>query len=95
MSDLRAELTEAIDQAEWEWLLPHVERDVVVMVAAVLDLVEVGMAMVNDNTAMVHQWIDDGLLYKPSPEQRAAWHQSLNKQFTALIVQPYVLVQER
>ncbi len=94
MSDLRAELTEAIDQAKWEWLMPHVERDVVVLVAGPLDLVEVGMAIVNDNTALVQQWIDDSLLYKPSPVQKAAWNQAVDKRFTALIVQPYVLAKE-
>jgi len=29
MSDLRAELTEILDEAEWEWLIPHVQRDAV------------------------------------------------------------------
>jgi hypothetical protein len=95
MSDLRAELTQAIDQAEWEWLLPHVEREAVVMVATALDLVEVGMAIVNDNSATVQAWIDDSLLYKPSPEQKVAWGEMLDKRFTALIVQPYVLIQDR
>jgi hypothetical protein len=94
MSDLRAELAAAVDQAEWEWLLPHVERDAVVMVVPALDLVEVGMAIVNDRTATVTAWIADSQLYKPSPAQQAAWQADPRKRFTALIVQPYVLVQD-
>jgi hypothetical protein len=94
VSDLRTELIEAIDQAEWAWLMPHVERDVVVLLAPSLDLVEVGLAIVNDNTIAVQQWLDDGLLHKPSLEQTAAWNQTVNKRFTALIVQPYILAQE-
>lgn len=29
MSDLRAQLTEIVDEAEWEWLIPHVQPDAV------------------------------------------------------------------
>ncbi|BDI17398.1 hypothetical protein ANSO36C_32000 [Nostoc cf. commune SO-36] len=37
MSDLRAELTEILDEAEWEWLIPHVQRDAVILVALELE----------------------------------------------------------
>jgi hypothetical protein len=94
MSDLRAELAGSIDQAEWNWLMPHVDRDAVIMVATQLDLVEVGVAIVNDNTASVQRWIAESLIYKPSPQQKADWNLHQNKRFNALIVQPYVLVQD-
>lgn len=94
MSDLRDELQESIDQAEWDWLMPHAERDAVIIVASGLDLVEVGMAIANDQVASVQRWIDDRLIYKPSIEQKAVWDQDQTKRFTALIVQPYVLIQE-
>ncbi|KAM3100876.1 DUF2288 domain-containing protein [Phormidesmis sp. 146-12] len=94
MSDLKAELTDSIDQAEWEWLMPHAERDAVIIVAAGLALVDVGVAIVNDNTSSVQHWIAEGLLYKPSPQQKADWNLNQTKRFTALIVQPYVLIQE-
>lgn len=93
MSDLKAELTESIDQAEWEWLVPHSERDAVILVVG-LDLAEVGTAIVNDNTSFVQRWIAEGLLYKPSPQQKADWNLNQTKRFKALIVQPYVLIQE-
>jgi hypothetical protein len=94
MSDLRAELTDSIDQAEWEWLIPHSERDAVILVAAGLALVDVGMAIVNDHTSSVQHWIAEGLLYKPSPQQQTDWNLNQTKRFKALIVQPYVLIQE-
>ncbi|MGV0028772.1 DUF2288 domain-containing protein [Phormidesmis priestleyi] len=94
MSDLKAELTDSIDQAEWEWLIPHSERDAVILVALGLDLAEVGMAIVNDQTSPVQHWIAEGLLYKPSPQQKADWNLNQSKRFKALIVQPYVLIQE-
>jgi hypothetical protein len=94
MSDLRSELQESIDQAEWSWLSPHADRDAVIIVSANLNLLDVGVAIANDNTSSVQQWITDQLLYKPSLEQKIIWDQNQSKRFNALIVQPYVLIQE-
>lgn len=95
MSDLRDELKETVDEAEWDWLMPHEERGAVIVVAEGLDLVEVGVAIANDNVASVQHWIGECLIYKPSDEQKAVWNQDQEKRFNALIVQPYVLVQEK
>ena len=95
MEDLRAELAKMVDEAEWDWLMPHAQRDAIVLVTADLDLVEVGVAIVNDNVSTVDQWITEQLLYKPSPEQLADWAGNRTRRFKALIVQPYVLVQDR
>ena len=95
MPDLRTELTAAIDEAEWEWLEPHVRRDSVIVVQPGLDLVDVALALADDNTLSVQRWIDESLISKPSPDQVAAWNLRQAKRFNALIVQPYVLVQER
>jgi hypothetical protein len=94
MSDLRSELQESIDQAEWSWLSPHADRDAVIIVSADLNLLDVGVAIANDNASSVQQWITDQLLYKPSLEQKIIWDQNQGKRFNALIVQPYVLIQE-
>lgn len=93
MSDLRTELAEALDEAEWEWLMPHAKRDAIVMVAAGLDLLDVGVAIAQDDTATVQGWISQQQLFKPSPAQLSAWGSEPNCRFKALIVQPYVLVQ--
>lgn len=94
MQDLKAELAENLDEAEWNWLIPHVQRDAVVVVAATLDLLDVGVAIASDNVSSVEHWIGEQLLYKPSPTQLAAWNGDRTKRFNTLIVQPYVLVQE-
>ncbi len=94
MSDLRAELAEAVDQAEWDWLKPHVQREVVVVVSKGLDLIDVGVAIANDNVTSIQHWIGEQLIAKPSVEQMAVWNSDRTKRFNALIVQPYVLVQE-
>jgi hypothetical protein len=94
MQDLRAELAEILDEAEWDWLIPHVQRDVVVVVVQGLDLLDVGVAIATDNVSSVQFWIGEQLIAKPSPAQMQAWNADRNKKFQALIVQPYVLVQE-
>lgn len=90
---LRAELAEMMAEIEWTWLLPHAKRDALVVVTPGLDLLDVGEAIANDNVASVQNWIGEQLIYKPSPAQLATWNQQPTRQFTALIVQPYVLVQ--
>lgn len=94
MENLRAELAEMLDEAEWEWLMPHAQRDAVVMVDPGLDLLDVGVAIASDNVSTVQHWISEQLLYKPSPEQLSDWGNDRTRRFNALIVQPYVLVQD-
>jgi len=94
MENLRADLEKLLDEAEWEWLMPHAQRDVVVVVDPGLDLLDVGVAIASDNTTSVEHWIGEQLLSKPSPEQIVEWAGDRTRRFKALIVQPYVLVQD-
>ncbi|MBM0741547.1 DUF2288 family protein [Phormidium sp. CLA17] len=94
MNDLRAELAATLDEAEWDWLAPHARRDVVILVASGLDLVEVGVAIATDDATCIQRWIDEALIQKPSPSHLSEWNRNQSKRFQALIVQPYVLVQE-
>jgi hypothetical protein len=94
MQDLRDQLTEALDEAEWSWLVPHVHRDALVVVGADLDLVEAGMAIANDQVQMVTRWINEQIIYKPTADQLNDWERDRSQRFTTLIVQPYVLIKE-
>ena len=94
MAELRAELAENLDEAEWEWLIPHVKRDSVLVVAKELNLVDVGIAIASDNSTSVQHWISEQLIQKPSQTQLSDWNSDLKKRFNSLIVQPYVLIQE-
>jgi hypothetical protein len=94
MSDLRTELSETIDESEWEWLIPHAQRDAVILVSLDLNLLDVGEAIASDNIPSVQRWIDEQLINKPSPQQLGEWNANQQKRFNTLIVQPYVLVQE-
>jgi hypothetical protein len=94
MPDLRADLAQTLDESEWEWLIPHVKRDAVIVVALGLEVLDVGVAIASDNIAQVQLWIDEQLIVKPSPEQLGEWNENPQKRFQTLIVQPYVIVQE-
>lgn len=94
MQDLRTQLAENLDEAEFEWLKPHIRRDVVVVVNSELDLLDVGVAIASDDVSSVQHWIDEQLVHKPFPDQLADWNSDQTKRFQALIVQPYVLVKE-
>jgi hypothetical protein len=61
MSDLRAELAETLDEAEWNWLAPHARRDSLIVVKSELNLLDVGEAIANDNVASVQRWIEEDL----------------------------------
>jgi hypothetical protein len=93
MNDLRAELAESLDEAEWNWLAPHAQRDSVILVDTTLDLLDVGVAIANDDVTSVQHWIDEAMIGKPSPAQLSEWNLNQTQRFTALIIQPYVLVQ--
>lgn len=94
MPDFRTELAESLDEAEWDWLKPHVKRDVVLVVHQELDLLDVGVAIASDDVPLVQHWINTQQLHKPFPDELIDWNTNQTKRFQALIVQPYILVQE-
>ena len=65
MEDIRAQLAENLDVAEWNWLVPHVKRDAVVIIHQELDLLDVGVAIASDQTSSVQDWISRELIYQP------------------------------
>lgn len=92
---LRDELAEMVGPVEWHWLKPHISRDVVVIVDPQLDILDVGVALANDNVQAVQRWIGEQLIVKPTPEQLQTWNNEEPVSFQTLIVQPYVLIQDR
>lgn len=94
MENIREQLAENLDVAEWNWLIPHVKRDVVVLVSPDLDLLTVGEAIAGDDSGTVQHWLTQQLLAKPSIDQLSLWNGQPAKKFQTLIVAPYVLIQE-
>jgi hypothetical protein len=92
--NLKTQLTELLDEAELEWLKPHIQKDAVILVDANLDILDVGVAIASDNTQSVQHWIGEQLLVKPSPEILNRWNANPSQRFQAMIIQPYILVKE-
>jgi hypothetical protein len=94
MENLREQLAQLLDEAELEWLKPHIQKDAVILVTPDLDLLDVGVAIASDNTQSVQHWIGEQLLVKPSSEILNKWNSNPDQKFQAMIIQPYVLVKE-
>ena len=94
-SQLRNEpLASTIDEAEWAWIKPHVQRDAVIIVGQNLNLLDVAKEVAANNAQLIQKWIQKGFLAKPNQEQIKEWDTSPTKRFTSIVVQPYVLIQE-
>jgi len=91
VSNSRKDLEEMVDVALWEWLSPHAARARVILVGAKLDIVDVGLALTEDNTVLVQSWIEDGWLRHPTAEELSAWNANKEKEFTSLVIPPFVL----
>jgi hypothetical protein len=94
MEDIRSKLSEILDEAELEWLKPHIQKDAVIIVDPELDLLDVGVAIASDNTQSIQHWIGEQLLVKPSQEILNRWNAHPDCKFQAIIIQPYILVKE-
>lgn len=75
-------------------LAEHLARDGLFIVAASVDLIACGVAIATDDVDRVRTWIGSGELRKPTQAERDHWrdHTPLDL-WTAVIVQPFVLVQ--
>lgn len=93
-SKTREELALQVDEAEWQWLKPHLERGALITVAAALDLSEAGERIAADDSQTVSAWITSGKVGKPTDDEIENWNSIPNKKFLVLIVSPYVLIQE-
>ena len=94
MPGLKEKLEKDVADISWKDLQPHAKRDAIIIIKQELDLPEVAVAIAEDNTTSVQGWIGNRSIAKPTAEQLTSWNQTPEKQFTALIVQPFVVVKE-
>jgi hypothetical protein len=92
MTSLQEQFTQDLADVNWRDIIPHCQRDGVIVVHQGLDIVEVGVAIAQDNLAQVQVWVEEQLLQKPTAPQLSLWNQSPEQLFSVLIVQPYVLI---
>ena len=92
MTSIQAQLAQDLADVSWKDIIPHCQRDAVIVVYEGLDIVEVGVAIAQDNIAQVQVWVEEQLLQKPTAQQLSLWNQFPEQPFSVLIVQPYVLI---
>ncbi|MCY1398353.1 hypothetical protein D3C76_479610 [compost metagenome] len=93
-STLYAKLLGETAMITWQELQPFFARGALLRVAMELDLVEVAEAVAEDNGAKVAQWLAGGGLAKVD-EKQAEDYLARDPQLWAVVVAPWVLVQER
>jgi len=93
--NLREKLTKELLVAPWKDIRPHFEAGRVYVVSEDLELIEVAVRMVDDDVTQIQSWIISGQITPPNEIQIRSFDQSPEKTFSLLIVQPYVLLQER
>jgi hypothetical protein len=91
---MRDQLAASMGPIEFSDLRAHIARNAVVIIHPSLDLLVVGEAMAQDDKSKLAAWIEQGLVTKPSLETLAAWSKITGPAWTAVVVQPFVLVRE-
>ena len=94
MSDIKEKLSRDVANISWQDLLPHAKRDVLIVIATDLDIIDVSEAIALDKKDLVNNWISQKLIAKPSSEQLSTWNDNPQQQFVTSIVQPFVIIQE-
>ena len=95
MTTTREELALTIDESEWSWLKPHMERGALILVSERLDLADAAYRVATDDSTSIGDWISKGIISKPNDEQIRRWDTEGKKMFAMIIISPYVLIQER
>ena len=83
-----------VDTVGWSELHSHAEAGRLFIVASDLDIVDVAVAVANDQAAEVEGWVASGKLLRPSSDQMQAYESREGVTFHFVIVSPFVLAQE-
>lgn len=75
-------------------LRAHLERDAVFVVAQAVSLIDCAVAVAMDDVDVVQPWMEQGALRRPLRQELDAWPEAKEQRWRAVVVQPYVLIQE-
>ena len=78
----------------WQELERHFARGALLTVSPALDLVEVGVHMINDDKTMVDAWLESGDLRKTTDQDALQWSEN-DATLWAVVIAPWVLVQDK
>tara|TARA_R110000764_G_scaffold115317_1_gene202340 strand:- start:546 stop:845 length:300 start_codon:yes stop_codon:yes gene_type:complete len=85
----------ATGNIEWKTLEPHFARGDLLSVAPDLDLVQAAAAMMEDDSEQIKVWMDNKQLQVATDAQAGDWAEREPKTLWAVVIRPWVLVQER
>ena len=92
---LRQKLLMEIERVSWRPLVPHHDKGHLWLLAGDLELIEVALAVANDELAHVSGWIQSGQLRRPEAQEVDAWTADpIAQHFEFVIVQPFVFAIE-
>lgn len=90
---LKDELKEQLLECNWLLLEKHNERGALFVIAPELDLVDVAVAIAEDQVEVVEPWISSQKLRRPTEAEIKTWEAEKKKDIGQfLIVQPYVIL---
>jgi hypothetical protein len=92
-NELIARLNGETAKIEWHQLQKHYATGSVVAVDKSFDLIKVAIALNQDDTEQVKQWLAEGKVSDVSNQQAQSWYDQ-NSLVWALVLPPFVLVQE-
>ena len=85
----------ATGNIEWKILEPHFARGDLLVVAPEVDLVQAAAAMMEDDSEQIKGWMDAGQLQVATDAQAGDWAEREPDNLWAVVIRPWVLVQER
>lgn len=91
---MRERLLATVGPVYFSDLRAHLTRDAVIVVDVSVELVDAGVAIANDDKALIEEWIRSGVIRKPSLEDVDRWSMIADARWESLIVAPFVLVRE-
>ena len=92
--ELKAKLNLETSRIHWHELQTYYARGQVVRVAPELDLLNVATQLSADNKAQFEHWLGNGQVGEVSPDLARAWYER-NAELWAVVIAPWVLVQDR
>ena len=94
MSGMVESFKRDLAEVNWRELKIHLKRDAIIVVSVELDLIDVGVAVADDDKTLVETWVTSNQLNKPTEKQLESWEQSPEQRFQMLIVQPFIRIQD-
>lgn len=91
--ELIAKLNGETAKIEWHQLQKHYASGSVIAVSVGFDLIKVAIALHQDDTAQIKQWLAQELVTEVTDSQAQQWYND-NTLVWALVIPPFVLVQE-